>query len=150
VSDQFIKILVAGALLVHGLGHTGAIGALLFINLSHSTNNGTGTNTGGWLPARSWLLPSLGSPTATTVASIFWVLSTIGFVTAAMSFWGFLVPTDAWRQIAIVSSFISILGIALFFGTWPAFNTVAALAVNVAVLVTQLWLYWPPQEMFGR
>jgi hypothetical protein len=78
------------------------------------------------------------------------VLSTIGFVAAAMSFWGFLVPSDAWRQIAIVSSFISILGIGLFFGTWPAFNTAAALAVNVAVLVTQLWLYWPPQEMFGR
>lgn len=144
MSDSLIKILVAGALLVHGLGHIGAIGALLFINLSHSTD------TGGWLPARSWLFPSLGGQRATTVASVFWVLSTVGFVAAAMSFGGFLVPSDAWRQIAIVSSFISLLGLVLFFGTWPAFNTIAALAVNVAVLVTQLWLYWPPQEMFGR
>jgi hypothetical protein len=30
------------------------------------------------------------------------------------------------------------------------FNTLAALGVNVAVLVTQLWAKWPPQAMFGR
>jgi hypothetical protein len=39
---------------------------------------------------------------------------------------------------------------ALFFGTWPVFNTVAALGVNIAVLVTQLIMRWPPQAMFGR
>ncbi len=42
------------------------------------------------------------------------------------------------------------LGIALFFGTWPTFNTLAALGMNIAVLVTQLWLHWPPQAMFAK
>jgi len=95
-------------------------------------------------------IPLLAASVATTVASIFWVLSTIGFVAAAMSFWGVLVPGDAWRQLAVASSIVSALGIVLFFGTWPTFNTFAALAVNIAVLVTQLWLHWPPQAMFGK
>lgn len=74
----------------------------------------------------------------------------IGFVAAAMSFWGILVPGDAWRQLALASSIVSILGITFFFGTWPTFNTLAALAMNTAVLVTQLWLHWPPRTMFGK
>ena len=142
MSAQTIKLFIAGVLLLHGLGHVGALGALVA--------QGRVVSTGSWLRARSWLFPSLAASVATTVASIFWVLSTIGFVAAAMSFWGVLVPGDAWRQLALASSIVSALGIVLFFGTWPTFNTLAALAVNIAVLVTQLWLHWPPQAMFGK
>ncbi|MCZ7571543.1 MAG: hypothetical protein M5U01_23595 [Ardenticatenaceae bacterium] len=142
MSDQLIKIVIAGALLLHGLGHGGALGALIA--------RSRGMDTGGWRAARSWLFPPLAPRAATTVASIFWVVSLIGFVAAALSFWGILVPGEAWRQIAVASAIVSILGMALFFGTWPAFNTLAALGVNVAVLVTQLWLYWPPQALFGK
>ena len=35
---------------------------------------------------------------------------------------------------ALVSASISLLGLLLFFGNWPAFNTIAALAMNVVVL----------------
>jgi hypothetical protein len=143
MSDQAIKIVVAAVLLLHGLGHGGALGALIWLRFR------PGDNTGAWLAARSWLFPSLPSATATVVASVFWVLSLIGFVVAALSFWGILVPGEVWRQVAVASAIVSILGIALFFGTWPMFNTLAALGVNVAVLVTQLWLHWPPQAMFG-
>jgi hypothetical protein len=38
----------------------------------------------------------------------------------------------------------------LFARTWPVFNTIADLSVNVAVLVTQLWLRWPQPATFGR
>lgn len=144
MSDQTIKIVIAAILLLHGLGHGGALGALIWIKFR------PGDNTGAWLAARSWLLPSLPAATATAVASVFWVLSLIGFVAAALSFWGILVPGDAWRQLAVASATVSILGIVLFFGTWPTFNTIAALTVNIAVLVTQLWLRWPPQTMFGK
>jgi hypothetical protein len=37
----------------------------------------------------------------------------------------------------------------LFWNTWPAFNTLGALAINVAVLVTQLWIHWPSIDVFG-
>lgn len=141
MSDQTIEVIIAGALLLHGLGHAGALGALIA--------NGLGYSTGSWLPARSWLFPSLAAPAARAVARIFWVLSAIGFVAASMLFWGILAPGDAWRQIALASSVVSILGIALFFRIWPTFNTLAALGMNIAVHVTQLheiWLAWPPDD----
>ena len=141
MSAQTIKLFIAGVLLLHGLGHVGALGALVA--------QGRVVSTGSWLRARSWPFPSLAASVATTVASIFWVLS-IGFVAAAMSFWGVLVPGDIWRPLALASSLVSIAGITLFLGTWPAFNTLAALAMNIAVLVTQLWLRWPPQALYGR
>lgn len=141
MSDETIKVLVAGVLLLHGLGHIGPIGAYL----AHDRGL-----TSAWLPARSWVFPSLAAPTAGMAASIFWVLSMIGFVAASMSFWGVLVPGEAWRQLALASSIVSTLGIVLFLGTWPPFNTLAALGVNIAVLVTQLWLHLPPQAMFGK
>lgn len=134
MSDQMIRLLIGGVLLLHGLGHGGALGSLIWIARR------PGTNTGGWLAARSWLIPSLPSSAAAAAAGTFWVLSLIGFVVAALSFWGVLVPGEAWRSIAVVSAIISAVGIALFLGTWPTFNTLAALAVNAAVLVTQLWM----------
>jgi hypothetical protein len=144
MSNNTIKLLIAGFLLLHGLGHFGALVAIL------GNWSIRGTSTGAWLPARSWLLPNLTPQAAKVIASIFWILSLLGFVTAAMSFWGLLLPGDLWRQLALVTSVISALGIFLFLGNWPTFNTVAALAANLVVLVTQLWSYWPPQSMFGK
>ncbi len=137
MSDQTIKLVAAGVLLLHGLGHGGALGALAWIRFR------PGTPTGGWLAARSWLVPSLPTDTATTLASALWIASLAGFAIAAMSFWGVVIPGSVWRPLAVASALASIAGITLFFGTWPMFNTFAALAVNVAVLVAVLWLRWP-------
>jgi hypothetical protein len=144
MSDPIVKLIIAGALALHGLGHGGALGALIWIGAR------PGTDTGGWHAARSWLVPSLPAGTAATVASVFWILSLIGFVAAALAFWGVLGPGEAWRPLAVVSAIVSMLGIVLFIGTWPTFNTLAALGVNVAVLVALLGLHWPPETMFGR
>jgi hypothetical protein len=144
MTDQIIKFVVAAALLVHGLGHGGALGGLIWYRFR------PGDETRPWSAARAWLFPSLPAPTAIVVASVFWVLCLIGFVSAALSFWGILLPGDMWRPLAAASAIVSILGIALFLGTWPTFNTLGALAMNIAVLVTQLWLHWPPQAIFGK
>ena len=34
----------------------------------------------------------------------------------------------------MVAAVVSLTGIGLFLGTWPTFNTVAAIAVNIGVL----------------
>jgi hypothetical protein len=143
MSDQMIKQIAAGVLLLHGLGHGGALGALAWIRLR------PGTNTGDWLAARSWLIPSLPAETASALASFFWIVSLIGFVIAALSFWGLVVPAGVWRPLAVASALVSGSGIVLFFGTWPMFNTLAALGVNVAVLVAVVWLRWPSEAMLG-
>ncbi len=143
MSDQTIKLIATGVLLLHGLGHGGALGALAWIRLR------PGTPTGDWLAARTWLVPSLPAETATTVASAFWIASLVGFVVAAMSFWGVVIPGDVWRPLAVATALVSATGIVLFFGTWPMFNTFAALAVNVAVLAAVLWLHWPSQAILA-
>jgi hypothetical protein len=142
--DQTIKLIAAGALLLHGLGHGGALGALAWIRLR------PGSNTSAWLAARSWLMPALSADTATALASAFWIASLVGFVITAMSFWGVGVPADLWRPLGVASAIVSGAGIVLFFGTWPMFNTLAALAMNVAVLVAVLWLRWPTDAILGR
>jgi len=143
MSDQTIKLIAAGVLLVHGLGHGGALGALGWIRVY------PGTPTGGWLAARSWLVPSLAGDTATTIAAAFWIVSLVGFVIAAMSFWGVAVPGSVWRPLAVASAIVSTVGVVFFFGTWPMNYTLTALGVNVAVLVAVLWLRWPPEAMLA-
>ncbi|MFI5259165.1 MAG: hypothetical protein ACHQ01_06100 [Candidatus Limnocylindrales bacterium] len=144
MSDQMLRLVVGGVLLVHGLGHSGALAALIWLRVR------PGANTGDWLPARSWLIPALPAETAMTLASAFWIVALAGFVLAALSFWGILVPAGVWQSLGVGTALVSLAGIVLFLGTWPIFNTVAALGVNVAVLVAVLWLHWPPETLFAR
>lgn len=134
MSEQMTKLVVTGVLLLHGLGHAGALGALAWLELR-------GGDTGAWLPAKSWLVPAMPSPTV--VAAAFWIVACVGFVAAALGLWFGL--GEWWRAVAVVSAVVSIVGIVLFLGTWPIFNTVAALAVDVAVIVALLVLRWPPR-----
>lgn len=78
------------------------------------------------------------------VAIAFWSVALLGFIVTAFSFWGVLLPSEWWRPVGVTSALVSLAGIALFAGTWPVFNTIAAVAVNVAVLVAVLLLDWPP------
>lgn len=78
MSDETLKLFIAGALLLHGLGHLGAMGALIALD--------RGIAGGAWRPARVWLIPSLPAPTAKIIANTFWILSALGFVAAALSF----------------------------------------------------------------
>jgi hypothetical protein len=135
------NLIVGGILLVHGLGHGGALGALLWIRFM------PGTETGDWLAARSWLFPSLTEANASIVAGTFWIVAMIGFVAAALSFWGILLPQDLWGPVAVGSAVVSLVGMVLFFGTWPAFNYAAALIVNIAVLVAVLVLHLTPEPI---
>ncbi len=142
MSPQTARLVIAGVLLLHGIAHLGALTAQVMHRLGYET--------GRWATARLWLFPSLSPASATVVAAIFWVVSTIGFVAAAASFWGILVPGDLWRQLAVASSVVSASGILLVLGTWPAFNATAALGANVAVLVSLLLVHWPPVGLFGK
>ena len=144
MSDQAIKLIAAGVLLVHGFGHGGALAALAWIRAW------PGSDSGPWHAARSWLVPSLSGDAAMTLASALWIASLAGFVVVALSFWGVFVPGNIWRPLAVVAAIVSATGIVLFLGTWPMFNTLAALGVNVAVLVAVLWLNWPSDAMLGR
>ena len=127
MTTQTLRILIAGALFVHGIGHT----------------------LGFWRPAHSWLLSRLGEPALRIIANTIWTLAAVGFVLSSLGFWGVLVPTDWWRPLAVIFAIISLIGLMLFWGTWPIFNTIGALGFDILVLVALLWLRWPPISMFG-
>lgn len=150
MSPQTIKIIIAGALLLHGLAHGKAFFALI----------ADASRMGGQapVPIRSWLLPSLSPKAAAIIASPFWLLSTLGFIAASLGLWGTFVPGEAWRPLAVVSSVISSLGIVLFSGIWPGapnrrlsnLDTAIALVINTVILVLLVLLDWPPETMFTK
>jgi hypothetical protein len=102
------------------------------------------------MPARSWLLPNAAVPILRTAANILWALTVAGFIFALLAFLGILLPPDLWRPLAVIFAFVSLLGLGLFWGNWGALNAIGALSMNAAILLTQLWLRWPPVDMFGR
>ncbi|MHB9106995.1 MAG: hypothetical protein ACYDCO_08065 [Armatimonadota bacterium] len=128
MAPSTLRILIALALFVHGVGHT----------------------LGFWMPARSWLLPGVGEPALRVIAGAFWILAAVGFIVACLSFLGLLLPAPWWRPLAVGSAIVSLLGIITFWGTWPAFNTAGAVAMNIAVLAALLVFHWPPASVFGR
>lgn len=143
MSPQTIKILVTAALFLHGVAHARAFVALVYQFL--------GSLPPSWLPVRSWLFPTMSSRSVAGVASLFWLLSTLGFLAAALSFWGILIPPDVWSQLAVAAAILSTLGIFLISGIWPGapnqklsvLDTLIALIVNIAIFITQFWLHWP-------
>ena len=127
MSTTMLRLLIAGALFVHGAGHTLGI----------------------FMPARSWLLPNISEPTLRIVNNILWILTAVGFLLTCLGFLGVVVPGALWRPLAVVFAFVSLFGLFIFWGTWPVSNVIGALSMNAVVLMTQLWLRWPPTELFG-
>src|SRR5438034_9922775 len=104
MGDQVVKLMItAAALLVHGLGHGGALGALVWIWRLPTTD------TGGWRAARTWLIPWLAPRAASLVAGTFWVVAMVGFVAATMAFWGFVLPGSLLIPLAAASAVVSLI-----------------------------------------
>lgn len=150
IATPVLRIMIVVALAAHGIAHAIALGGLI--------GQGVGGASASQVAVRTWLLPGLGSNAAAAVAIPFWLVATAGFLLAALSFWGILVPDAPWRQIAVASAIASIVGVALLAGTWPGspnelrsmLNTGIALSMDVAILVAQLWLHWPTEAVFGK
>lgn len=136
---NLVLIIVFAVLFLHGVAHGGAIAAMFWVEARPEMDSG------GWQTAKSWIVPSLSQGTTKIVAILFWGASMLGFVAASLSFVDFVIPETVWRDVAVISAAISTTGILIFLGRWPAFNTLAALAVNLAVFITQFWMHWPPR-----
>ena len=149
-SPSVLRIIIVVALAAHGIAHAIALSGLI----GQCVNGASASQA----TARTWLLPGLGPNAAATVAIPFWLVAAVGFLVAAMSFWGIFLPDAAWRQIAVGAALASIVGIALFAGTWPGsptgfqnqLNIGIAITMDVVILATQVWLTWPAHGMFGK
>ena len=140
MSPTTLRIIIGLVLLVHGIGHTMAFFPALKISSTDTWHH------------RSWLLTPLIGETASRVISIILFGSAfVGFIAAALGLFGWLVPHDLWRTLAVVSAVISLVALALFWNSFVAFfpNKIGAIVVNIAVLVCLLWLNWPTEADIG-
>ena len=149
MSLDVLRIIIAGALLLHGIAHAVALVATLAQALSAASASK--------LTIRTWLSPRLKPRSAAVLAIPFWGVSTICFFAASAAFWG-LISIAGWRQLAVAGAILSTLGMGLFPATWPGapdlrrsiLNTSIALGFNIVILGTQLLLHWPPFALFMR
>jgi len=148
MSPIFLRIIIAGVLAFHGVGH--AMGIIPALQLPFFQNQ-----SGAWAQnwsSRSWLLtPLLGDAISRIIAIILFAVPLLGFLGAALGLMGWLVPYEWWRSLAIVSAVVSLIALGLF---WNAFiylfpHKVGAIAVNVAVLVGLLGANWPSEADIG-
>lgn len=140
MSGMTLRIIIAGLLFVHGIGHVmGILPALQMADVK------------GW-NSHSWLLtPILGETVSRILSIVLFGAAIVGFVASALALLGWLVPHDWWRTLAIVFAVVSILTIVLYWNAFVAFfpNKVGALGVDIAILVCLLWLNWPSEVDIG-
>lgn len=124
----FARLIVAGIIGAHGIGHVlGWLPALGVVRFE-----GTAVD--------SWLISGVsGDGGNRLVATVLFLVPTVGFVAAAI---GLLTGQPWWRQAAVGSAAVSLAGTALFPHAFPAGSTVGSVVVNVAILGGVLVLRW--------
>jgi hypothetical protein len=131
-----IKIVLALILVAHGVGHSLGILQVLRVAIVNPQWSGD-----------SWLLTGPFGNTAAHAAGIaVWTAAIVGFGAVAAVVLGWL-PSAWWAPLAIASSVASLVGLVLFPVAFPTASTVGALAVDLAVLGSVIWLNWAPDQV---
>ncbi len=120
MSNEMWRYVIAGFLIVHGIGHSG----------------------GYWMFVKSWLSPALTESPLKWVFVAVWLGTMIVYLAAGV---GLLQMNGWWRTLAIAASVVSLAASALYIQGAP-FNAAAA---DVVILAALLWFRWPTVEMIG-
>lgn len=128
-----LRLFIVLVLVAHGVGH------------SIGVAGGWGSNAWGG-SGESWLLTPVLGRSSSVLEGLIWLIPAIGFVAAGGAL---LAGLDAWRALALASSVVSLVAIALFPQQLPAFSTVAAVVVDLAVLIGLTVLQWPSTDAVG-
>ena len=135
-----LRILIAIVLIAHGIGHVLGVMPPLGVRLSETHS------------AHSWLFSRLlGDIGARVIGGLIWLLVLVAYIGAGLGLLGWLVPQAWWQPLAFGGAALSLVGLFLFWNAFPTPfpNNVAIIAVNVAVLLSLLWLRWPPSIVSG-
>jgi hypothetical protein len=130
-----MNVLLALVVLAHGIGH------VLF--LAPTIRLASWADQSG----HSWLMtPLLGDMPTQVVGGAIWI-ATIGLFVAGVG--GFLTGQDWWRAVTVAAAIVSIVGIVLMWDGIATTNAILALAFDVLILGSLLWLQWPAPEVSG-
>jgi len=141
-----MKLLVSALLIIHGLiaagQAAGSFGSIIPAELRNPSFV-------SWWPinmGRSWLLSSLGLENTLAVyriGGLLWLAGGIALVAAGLGIFGFVIPADWWRGLAIGGAAISLFMLIIYLHPILIIGTTSSLAVLVALL----WLRWPPASL---
>ncbi len=136
-----LKIALGIFIIAHGLVH-----AILAVAPNPSDTN---AKPGAFFTAtdRSWLLPQLGLSASAVqwIGIILVVVSTVGFILAGLGIFGVAGLSVIWRMLAIISSFVSLLLLILFWHPWLPVGVL----IDIGILIALLWAKWPPISLIG-
>lgn len=131
-----IRIALALVLVAHGIGHSMGLLQVFRIATINPAWNGD-----------SWILSGIGGTTvAQAVGVVLWSIAMIGFIVLGGVVLG-IAPPAWWAPLGAVSAVASLLGLVLFPAAFPAFSTIGALVVDVAVVVAVGWYQWVPADL---
>ncbi len=120
MSNELVRYLLAGFLVVHGIGHAG----------------------GYWMFIQSWLSPALVASPTKWLFIVVWLAAMVGFIAAGI---GLLQLQSAWRTVAVAAALVSLLVSALFIQGAPFNAAVADLIILIALLAAK----WPSADIVG-
>jgi hypothetical protein len=136
---MLLRILIGVLLILHGLIH----GILAVIPNPDAAKPVAVTFFSEW--ASPWLRGSLSGRALQAIAIVLAVIAGAGFIAAGLAMFGFLLPHDWWRALAIASSVLSLILCALFWNTYLIVGPVVAVGIIVVVGILQ----WPTEAALG-
>lgn len=137
-----MKLLIGVLLIVHGLIVAGQAAGSFGSTLPREIQNPSFVS---WWPinmGRSWLFSSLGlERTLATyrIGGLLWLAGGILLVAAGLGVFGFIIPPEWWRSLAVGGAAISLFMLAIYLHPLTIIGTAASLAVLIALL----WFQWP-------
>ena len=122
-------------LIAHGIGHSmGILGMFKVADINPAWHG------------ESWLLTNIvGDALTQAVGATLWSIAMLGFIVLGLVVFGWL-PATWWQPLAIVASVTSLLGVVFFPAAFPTVSTIAAVAIDLAVLYT-VWTGWVPTDL---
>jgi hypothetical protein len=128
VEATLAKVVVAGVLGAHGIGHV--MGWLPILGLARID----GVESGSWL-----LTSTAGEGVARVVALCLFVVPTVGFMAAAA---GLMLGQPWWRSMAVAAAATSLAASALYPQALPVSSTIGSVVVDCTVLFGILVAGW--------
>jgi hypothetical protein len=136
-----MKFLIAVVLIINGVIATAQSGGRFGVSIPVGTPNPSWMN---WWPAnlgRSWFLSQIGmeQPPVYWISGLLWIIGGIALVAAGLGVFGFIIPSEWWRTLAIVGAAISLFLMVIYLHPM----NILGMGLNIAILVALLWAHWP-------
>ncbi len=124
MSNDLWRYLIAGVVILHGIGHVG----------------------GPWFFDRSWLAPSLAEGAVRWAFVVLWCVAAVAFVAVGI---GIMQQQAWWRPLILTTAVFSFVIAALFLGSSTNQPIVSAIGMDVIILVALLAMRWPSPALIG-